>query len=54
MYSKDLREKVRELYLREQNSKKVAQILALPESSVRYMVSNDYERPKKKLDPKNY
>lgn len=52
MYSKDLIEKVRELYSVNKSYRKVGSLLKMDWTTVRYMVNNDYSRLKRKRGPK--
>lgn len=52
MYSEDFIKKVRQLYFKDKNYRQVASKLALDHSTVRHIVRNDYERPKKKRGTK--
>jgi len=52
MYSKDLIEKVRELYNQNKNIRKTSRILNINYSTVNYMIKNDYARVKIKPGPK--
>jgi len=53
MHSIDLIYKVRQLYSRHKNYRKVATILKMRHNTIMYMVKNDYGRLKKKRGPKN-
>lgn len=53
MYSDDIIQKVRELYTIHNNYRKVSSLINIPESTVRYMVNNDYTKKKKKSGRKN-
>lgn len=52
MYSKDLIEKVRELYNQNKNIRETSRILNINYSTVNYMIKNDYARVKIKPGPK--
>lgn len=51
MYSRDLVQKIRELYSKKKNYSEVARILRMRCSTVHYMVTNDYSRPKRQRGP---
>lgn len=52
MYSRDLIQKIRDLYKKHKNYHKVAKLMRMRSSTVYYMVKNDYLRRKKKSGPK--
>ena len=52
MYSDDFVRKVKELYTKHQCYRLVGSILGIYHSTVRYIVINDYSRPKKKRGPR--
>ena len=52
MYSKDLIDKVKELYDKNKNLRETSRILNISYSTVYYMCKNNYERVKKKTGPK--
>lgn len=52
MYSKDLIKKVKYLYRTKKSYRKVGVLLNLSWTTVRYMVKNDYSKPKRKTGPK--
>lgn len=52
MYSDDLKKKIRELYAKHQCYRLVGSMLGINHSTVRYIVTNDYSRPKKKCGPR--
>lgn len=52
MYSRDLVQKVRQMYSKKKNYHEVARDLRLRCSTVHFMVNNDYSRPKRQPGPK--